>query len=291
MIRTFLLLALMMTEACRAEKPVDEQILVAEQDSNQEVLATDLIDERGMTLETRFRLPEGYQRIPADPESFGNYLRKLPLKAYGAEVRLYDGRVKPDRNVYHAVVDLPIGRKDLHQCADAIMRLRAEYLYEQQQYDRIHFNYTNGFRVDYARWMQGYRVLVQGNRTSWVKRSEPSNTRTDLWNYLESIFTYAGTLSLARELHSVDVHQMAIGDVFIQGGSPGHAVIVVDMAEHVQTGERIFMLAQSYMPAQEIQILRSTDSEAISPWIPIGERTNLETPEWDFQWTDLKRFE
>jgi len=52
--------------------------------------------------------------------------------------------------------------------------------------------------------------------------------------------------SLAKELKPIAVENMKIGDVFIQGGFPGHAIIVVDMAIHVRTGERLFMLAQSY---------------------------------------------
>ena len=35
---------------------------------------------------------------------------------------------------------------------------------------------------------------------------------------------------------------------------PGHVVLIVDMAEN-DKGEKIFMLAQSYMPAQQTQIL------------------------------------
>ncbi len=43
------------------------------------------------------------------------------------------------------------------------------------------------------------------------------------------VFAYAGTLSLYEELESVPIKDMDIGDIFVQGGSPGHAVIVVDM--------------------------------------------------------------
>ncbi|WP_334296195.1 DUF4846 domain-containing protein [Clostridioides difficile] len=39
---------------------------------------------------------------------------------------------------------------------------------------------------------------------------------------------------------------MKIGDVFIVGGSPGHASIIMDMAENEKTGEKVFMIAQSY---------------------------------------------
>ena len=41
-----------------------------------------------------------------------------------------------------------------------------------------------------------------------------------------------------------------IGDIFIQGGSPGHCVMVVDVAAKA-FGERIFLLAQSFMPARK----------------------------------------
>jgi hypothetical protein len=50
---------------------------------------------------------------------------------------------------------MEIGNKDLHQCADAVMRLRAEYLWNEERYDKIHFNFTNGFRVDYTKWIEG----------------------------------------------------------------------------------------------------------------------------------------
>jgi len=83
---------------------------------------------------------------------------------------------------------------------------------------------------------------------------------------------------------------MQIGDVFIQGGSPGHCAIVVDMAENTTTGERLFMLAQSYMPAQEIHILKNLENHEISPWYPLDFSGVLATPEWTFQADDLKRF-
>ena len=50
---------------------------------------------------------------------------------------------------------------------------------------------------------------------------------------------------------------MQIGDVFIKGGFPGHAVVVLDMAENDRTGQRVFLLAQSYMPAQDIHIMKN----------------------------------
>mgnify|MGYP000471731144 CR=1 FL=1 len=85
--------------------------------------------------------------------------------------------------------------------------------------------------------------------------------------------------------------EIEIGDVFIKGGFPGHAVIVVDMAINKTNQEKVFLLAQSYMPAQELQILKNPNNQEISPWYRVSEISGeLRTPEWTFKKTDLKRF-
>lgn len=250
-----------------------------------------LIHPDGKTLETRFSVPDTYERTKADANSFGEYLRKLPLKPDGTKVKYFNGDEKNKDGVYAAVVNLPIGTKDLHQCADAVMRLRAEYLYSQKQYDKIHFNFTNGWRCDYSEWMKGKRVAINGNKTSWKQSVQSSNTHKDFWNYLEMIFSYAGSLSLSKELKGVEVEGIQSGDVFIIGGSPGHAVIVVDVAVDPKTSKKIFMIAQSYMPTQETQILINPNDETLSPWYSIDFGETLITPEWEFSKGQLMRFE
>ena len=82
------------------------------------------------------------------------------------------------------------------------------------------------------------------------------------------------------------------GDVFIKGGSPGHAVIVVDVAIYPQTGKKVFLLAQSYMLAQQIHILVNPANRGLSPWYELSDNDEgkLYTPEWVFEKKDLKRF-
>jgi len=82
---------------------------------------------------------------------------------------------------------------------------------------------------------------------------------------------------------------MEIGDVFIVGGSPGHAIIVVDAAAN-EMGDKIFLLAQSYMPAQQTHILLNPSDKEISPWYRLRDGEQLITPEWTFAWDDLRRF-
>ena len=283
-------LLLFVITACAQESSLEQLSSVSQEDEEKLIAPEALIDPNGSIIQTRFIPPAGFQRTIADTNSFGNYLRHLPLKQQGAEVKYFNGDTKRNYNVYEAVVDLPIGKRDLHQCADAIMRLRAEYLFEQKRYTEIHFNFTNGFRVDYSEWQKGKRIVVNGNKVSWRQKSSPSNSYTDFWKYLEIIFSYAGTLSLEKELKSISMDELEIGDVFIQGGSPGHAIIVVDMAIDKGTKEKIFLLAQSYMPAQELQILSNPNNLDWSPWYSSNIGQKLKTPEWTFKNTDLKRF-
>lgn len=261
-----------------------------EQNDNTKATPQSLINTDGTTIESRFNPLENCERISAEPNSFGEFLRDLPLKPHKSSVKYFDGDLKRNNNTYVGVVDLPIGKRDLHQCADAIMRLRADYLRAQKRYDEIKFSFNNGFVAEYSKWKEGYRISYNGNSFSWKKKTEPSDSDESYWKYLEYVFSFAGTWSLEKELNSVSNNDMEIGDIFIHGGAPGHAVIVVDMIEDKSNGEKYFMLAQSYMPAQEVQILVNPNDGEISPWYSSEIGNVLKTPEWSFDGGSLKRF-
>lgn len=75
--------------------------------------------------------------------------------------------------------------------------------------------------------------------------------------FLEVVFNYCGTPSLDKETHQVhDLNDLQIGDIFVKGGTPGHAMTVMAIALN-QKGEKTFMLAQSYIPAQDIHIVKN----------------------------------
>lgn len=245
-----------------------------------------LVNRNGDRILSRFNTPNGYSRVQVKEESFGGYLRNLPLHPYNYKVHYYDGRVKQN-DVNEAVLKFDVGNADLQQCADAVMRLRAEYFYQLRNYDSIHFKLTNGFDVPFSRWMQGLRVKLNGNHADWVSGSTTGNDYNNFRKYLDFIFSYAGTLSLERSLHNKSVTTIIPGDVFVQGGSPGHAVMVMDVAEN-RKGDRVFLLAQSYMPAQEIHILKNLENTELSPWFRLLADEELKTPEWNFPVGSLK---
>jgi hypothetical protein len=213
----------------------------------------------------------------------------VPVRQGRPEVRLYDGRLKARQDVHAAVLDIDVGATDLQQCADAVIRLRAEYLYSRNCESEIAFDFTSGDRATWLRWKSGYRPHVTGSRVSWDKTGEQEGQYAVFRRYLETVFEYAGTLSLERELCPLIVPRTYQGgEVFIQGGNPGHAVLVIDVAEN-DRGDRVMLLAQSYMPAQDIHVLRSPEKD-LSPWYTVKDNGSLTTPEWEFAFGDARRF-
>lgn len=213
-------------------------------------------------------LPKGYVRLYESPDSFGSWLRAIKLKADN-KVYLFDGSLKPNQSAQHVVLDIPVGKKDLQQCADAVMRLRAEYLLEKDRVAEICFSDNSG-----------------------KKYTCPTGpTRLQFERYLEKVYNYCGTTSLEKQLNRVrSLDLVQIGDVIIRGGSPGHAVIVIDVAQN-SAGRKIFLIAQSYMPAQSIHVLRNPAVPKLSPWYQADSNLSvIRTPEWDFKSPQLMRW-
>jgi hypothetical protein len=212
-------------------------------------------------VHTRFKPSAGYRQVEVAPGSFGAYLQGLHLKPAGTHTMTYTGSIARTDPYTAAVIDMSIGSQDLQQCADAVMRLRAEYLYQQKNYKAIAFNFTSGFKCDYIHYADGYRYANE----RWLLRAKKDYTYPTFLRYMTLVFSYAGTLSLQKELKPVtNPDDIKAGDVFIRGGSPGHCFIVMDVAVNA-TKKKQFLLAQSFMPAQNIQILQNG-----SPWFSLG---------------------
>ncbi|MCP9750087.1 DUF4846 domain-containing protein [Ferruginibacter sp. HRS2-29] len=211
-------------------------------------------------------LPDGYARINATQDSFTEWLRSLRLKN-STTVYLFNGQEKKNQSAQFAVLDISVGTKDLQQCADAVMRLRAEYLCEQKKYDAILFTDNEG--TDY--------------------RFKPPYSRPAFDNYLQRVFGMCGSASLAKQLKPSSLSAIKPGDVIIRGGFPGHAVMVMDVARDDE-GKKIFLLAQSYMPAQDIHVLKNPMNEGLSPWYAADEMTEIITPEYAFTLDEVRQW-
>lgn len=207
-------------------------------------------------------LPGGYKRISGD--NFAQWLRNIDLKGDNT-VYLFDGRPKGNQDAQYAVLDIDVPNRDLQQCADAVMRLRAEYQLAEGDADKIIFYDNEGTEYRYS----------EGQ---------------DFGKYLLRVFGMCGTASLSKQMHSKAYgNDIKPGDVLIRGGFPGHAVMVMDVARN-KNGSTIYMLSQSYMPAQNIHILKNPKNSELSPWFEVNDDDLISTPEYTFKRTELKEW-
>jgi hypothetical protein len=243
-----------------------------------------------MTLEGRINPPAGYYRPASQIKELVAFLRNLPLKKAGSEVLLYNGQPKRNQNIHVAVFDLSLSNRDLQQCADSAIRIFAEYYWSIEAYDKIAFHLTNGFYMEYTKWRDGNRIKVDGNEVRWYKAKAYDASYEEFLNYLDMVFAYAGTLSLSSECDRITLEELMPGDLFLQGGSPGHCVVVVDMAVDAE-GSKCYLLAQGYMPAQDFHILKNP-LHPEDPWYYTSEITfPFDTPSWQFEEDSLCRFD
>ncbi len=203
-------------------------------------------------------LPQGFKRTQTN--SFGNYLRSISLKS-DKTVYLYNGEKKGNQSAQYAVLDISVGNENLQQCADAAMRLRAEWLFKTKQYDKIVFNAVSGDPLQFS----------------------PPYNYIHLMKHMKVVFGFCNSWSLEKQLKKKSIMDIQIGDVLIKGGFPGHVVMVVDMVVN-RKGEKLMMLAQSYMPAQDIHILKGPINEV---WYPVKEG-EIHTPEYTFYSSQVK---
>ncbi|HKL80056.1 MAG TPA: DUF4846 domain-containing protein [Mobilitalea sp.] len=247
------------------------------------------INPEGSTLEDRVNPPNSFSRIPSSPEELTGFIRSLHLKDDGSSVLKYDGNPIYNQENHIAVFDLDLGDRDLQQCADSVMRVFAEYYWSLGEYDKIAFHLTNGFLMEYTKWRDGNRIKVEGNDVSWTNTASFDDSYKAFRKYLDMVYAYAGTLSLSQECEDITLEELLPGDLLLQGGSPGHCILVVDIAEN-EAGKRCFLLAQGYMPAQDFHIIKNFLHEE-DPWYYEDEFSfPLDTPSWTFKEGSLVRW-
>ncbi len=227
--------------------------------------------------------PAGFSRLPVDSNSFTGWLRLLSLKKDDT-VYLYNGLPKRNQGAQFAVVNKDIGKKDLVQCADAVMKLRGEYLFDTRQYTAIAFTSTTGAILNFSDWLKGYRWREQHSQLVKYQTGKIAPaSKSEMNVFMELVYSYCGTYSLSKQLSPVEKDKtLSAGNVFIKGGFPGHAVLIADEAENAK-GEKVFLLLQSYMPAQDIHVLKNPLTKADNPWYSAVQLFPLLTPEWKFE--------
>src|SRR5215210_182650 len=121
--------------------------------------------ERGISAEA-VNAPElkevSYTTATFNKTSWQYFLQHLPLKE-GA-VLDYTGNPIADQAKAALIVNYDVGNKNLQQCADALIRLRAEYLFAAQRYQEISFHFTSGHSFAFKAYCNGIRPVINGNQ-------------------------------------------------------------------------------------------------------------------------------
>ncbi len=276
-------------------KAVEKKNVVLPEDEIEAVdkfhTSENLINENGTTIKTRIKAPQRFSWISSKAGTFGHYLENFPLKKPGSKILKFDGTPIATQNLHASVFDIDTGSGDLQQCADAIIRLRAEFLKKEGRENEIEFHYTSGHLLRWDDYKNGHRLVVKGNTVSPAVISVADESANSFQNYLKNIFTYAGTISINRETTPVTkTENLQTGDILITAGSPGHVVFITGTARN-PAGEKLFLLAQGFMPAQSIHILTNPFEREISPWYRLdADAAEINTARYLFKPVNFRRY-
>ena len=108
-------------------------------------------------------LPEGFSFYAGKDSLFANWLLNQTLRKDN-KVYLHNGSLKQNQHAQYAVMDIYIGKKNLVQCADAVIKLRAEYFFQTSQFEKIVFLSTSGEELSFSKWQTGTRCKEKNGK-------------------------------------------------------------------------------------------------------------------------------
>ena len=229
-------------------------------------------------IESKFTIHEGFEREIIN--DYHRWIIKQKLKKNN-KVFYTDGSEKVNKNIWAAVFEYDLGTYKYHQCADAAIYLNAMYKYELGKIDQLVYSFTNGDKSSYTEWLDGVNYKLDPdniNKLNKVFGAARKDNLATFYEWLKSIWTWAGTTSLNYDTIEVDIINLRPGDIFNQGG---HAISVVDVILNKKTGDKKFMLSQSFMidprMGDEQHILLNPRSGDV--WYDLNSNYVI-TPEW-----------
>ena len=243
-----------------------------------------------LTIKTRVLVPIDYTRVVYPKGSFQEYLRNYKLKIFGSKIINYDDSYYFWQGGHIGILDIPVPSNGLQQCADALIRVRSEYLWDSNRKEDIGFNFTSGHYCSWVDYANGFRPKIDGNKVSFHKTASIDHSKSNFYKYLNLIYTYSGTLSLYNELPKVNsAKDLKIGDMLIKGGSPGHIVMICDEVVNSK-GEKLYLLFQGNTPAQSVHLVKNLEDSDISPWYQLKKDVQIPVSNYTFDSSKFVRF-
>ena len=180
------------------------------------------------------------------------------------------------------MIRLPMVEGDLQQCADTAIRLRAEW--QRAAGLPVAFHATSGDLLPWSRWQAGERPVLEGRGLGWRSGGVQGGGEESWERYLASVFTWAGTASLVA-YDSVPALEPRPGDLLVQGGFPGHAVLLLDVAREAD-GTTWLLVGEGFMPAQDAHVQHGPNQG----WWRWDPEEGLALPYWPMPADALRRW-
>ncbi|MBN1408861.1 MAG: hypothetical protein JW956_13775 [Calditrichaceae bacterium] len=252
--------------------------------------ASELQVEKFDIIIERFSPPTGFQRIPADSNSFAFWLRQMPLLPEGSPVKDFKNRIfkKSTDSTVASVVAYDIKGRNLDQCMDILLRFRAEFLVDNHRKNEIQFPLPDGLMLGWVDWAEGIRPEFKGAHFYLEKTAEPDSSDRSFKRYLNTIFEYSSTQAFYHYYKNINPDSLQIGDFVVKKGSKGHAVMIVDLACD-KNGNFVALIGQGDTPACQFYLLNYKMGNS---WFPIDTAKEiLPLPiKKEMRWKGLRRF-
>jgi hypothetical protein len=231
-------------------------------------------------------LPKPLRPLSYLPGSWTWFLQHLPTE--DKPILDYRGNEIDNQEKHIAVLTYDVGSSDLQQCADALIRLRSEYLFIQKKYAQIGFHFNSGIYYRWTDYLKGIRPVFNGHQQVLAQTNAAvEQSHGSLRKWLDLVYAYANTVSLCKELKKAE--GLHTGTVIIFPGHPGHCTIIIDEAV-TDKQDTVYKMAEGYMPAQSIYVLSNPYEPEWNPWYHLG-KGEINTASCRFRSYFLKKFE
>jgi hypothetical protein len=231
-----------------------------------------------------------FKRLPAEPGSFGEWLRHLTLKEKKTPVLDFRGKVfkSGEDSIVASVLDIDIKGRRLEQCMDIIVRIYADYLWAGKQTAELSLPLPGGTYLNWVTWKDGFRPIFKGIKVTLKKNAAPDSSKQSYTKYLNTVFAESHTQQFYYAYKPVPREEIAIGDFIVKKGTTGHAVMIVDLAKNSH-GDLIALVGNGDTPACQFFLINYKNKQ---PWVPLSfDKNQLELPlKRKMTWDGLRRF-
>jgi hypothetical protein len=231
-----------------------------------------------------------YLRIKVEPASFGEWLRDLPLKEKSSPVLDYRGNIFKSGadSIVAGVINWDIKNRRLEQCMDILIRLYAEYSWENNNTASLSLPLPGGYWLSWEEWKSGFRPVFKGINVKLKKKTVSDGTLKIFRSYLKNIYNASHTQQFYHAYQAIDRNKVQIGDFIVKKGTKGHAIMIVDLAKN-EHGDLIALIGNGDTPACQFFLLNFRTGQ---PWIPLVFTEDiLDLPlRRKMSWDGLRRF-